>query len=745
MCCVATSASAQQKLLLATDTAKGADTGKVKIVPVDPYKAATYLHPIPFNRQYFHEDKIDREIRKADKDDGYVDNIIRYKGDTTLSGIFGRAILRDASFLQIMVENMPANGRDSFEDNQERIRCLNAIARLIYNYNLDPSPDAYYYRDLVKNMHDLLIAYNEDKLWSFTIKNTNKYTLENSRLLFENHKDVRAYLYSQMGSKDPRMMIRRLPEYAYDTFANGIISAAAKLEPELIFSYATSISKPITYAIHHSDDPYVQAIVDIADHSKNSVKAMAFLGDIYYHRKTVAEIDEIINDPQLLFQNLIRLRLENDSIGRSSYTNELEIRAIKYVREMNELHESPDAVRFKCLENLSAVELFYVIVYGQDEIYTSSFLGSYKRLIEKMKPMPGNQLLDSVHNDHFRTFVRMCAGYNTLSDFLTTMSDTARSQLMNNFISNLQKGADDDLEDAVDVADAFGSITDTALATFLQARVKENYELSYQQRSKKGMYIYSILSRLFDGNRVTSSDTGANLVAARLGLTNINKVPNSLLINDSGVVYQQVFFYGDEDGMHSYEHFLDLFRKDKRWKISTQQYWSVITSTTPGKVVIYANLPLPAPQDDDAIAKLARFLSDTGIQPTIMIHRGHSYHLKTTLGYLQKQVKIVILGSCGGYHNLALVLNRSPDAHIVSSKQTGTMGVNDEILRSMNNALVAGQDPNWINMWHGLEEYFLKKRDAAEKDKFSDYVPPHKNLGAIFIKAYRRLMASTAP
>jgi uncharacterized membrane-anchored protein len=71
------------------------------------------------------------------------------------------------------------------------------------------------------------------------------------------------------------------------------------------------------------------------------------------------------------------------------------------------------------------------------------------------------------------------------------------------------------------------------------------------------------------------------------------------------------------------------------------------------------------------------------------------------------------------------------------------MGVNDEILRWMNAALIAGQDPDWIAIWHNLEEYFQKKKDAAEKDKFSDYVPPYKNLGAIFIKAYRKMLAGT--
>jgi hypothetical protein len=656
--------------------------------------------------------------------------------------VLTKAILKDANFLQVMIENMPANERDSFADNQERIRCLNAVNRLVSMYNSDPEVNPGYYKMLVANMHDMLIAFNEGKLASFTVKNTNIYTLDNCKILYENYKDLRAYLYTVIGAQYPKMMMARLPEFAYDTFACAIIARDARLEPDLIYSYATSTNRPLTNSVHSCNDQFVQAIVKIADHSKSPLKAMAFLSDVYSGRKTLAEIDAITSDADLYFKNLVRLRQENDSIGKSTYSKELARRSLVYIRQMNELHESPDATRFKCLDNMTTADMYYIIVNGQDEIYTSSFLGSFKRLMEKMKPLKGNELFEALNYDHFRTFIRMCAGYNTLSEFLATMDDTSRSTLMASFISNLQKGSEDDLEDAVDVADAFGSISDTTLIAFLQKQVKQNYELSYRQHSRKGVIIYSLLALLFDGNKITSSDTGAILLSERLGLNNINRVPFKDLVDDSGVIYQQVFFFGDEDGKHSYEHFTDLFRKDKKWKIVTEKYWSTISTTTGKKVVIYANLPLPEPEDDDAIDSLNHFIADKGIHPSIMIHRGHSYHLPVTLSKLEKHVKIVILGSCGGYHNLATVLDKSPNAHIVSSKQTGTMGVNDEILKSLNNSLIAGQDANWISMWHGIEVEFNKKVNAADKEKFSDYVPPFKNLGALFIKAYRKMLGN---
>ena len=61
---------------------------------------------------------------------------------------------------------------------------------------------------------------------------------------------------------------------------------------------------------------------------------------------------------------------------------------------------------------------------------------------------------------------------------------------MSDFIGGLQFGKDNDLEDAVDVADAFGSIKDSTLATFLQVQVKKNYEESFKEKRKKGLYIY---------------------------------------------------------------------------------------------------------------------------------------------------------------------------------------------------------------------------------------------------------------
>ena len=66
------------------------------------------------------------------------------------------------------------------------------------------------------------------------------------------------------------------------------------------------------------------------------------------------------------------------------------------------------------------------------------------------------------------------------------------------------------------------------------------------------------------------------------------------------------------------------------------------------------------------------------------------------------------------------------------------MAINEPIIKAINDQLLQGKSIDWISTWKGLSGYFSTKRMASVKSMFDDYVPPHKNLGVIFIKAYRK-------
>lgn len=718
-------------VLFSTDVAAQGKKKKKKVVNtehLEPWQIDTLINPIPINRQMFTEN-VEKQIKRADLMDGEVDRKIDIE-DTMAARLFTKAMIIDARHVMNHIENLTKT------THQGKIYYHRALEALLRNLNNKPhtAENGVYVNRMVANFEELVLARELNTVHDYVQQNANIYTLDNSSLLDDYISD-KAYVFKVVGDAKPEMMIKRLPEFARESYADPIIAAAAKIMPGTILTYATSTSY-LSAAVRRNQDPLVQTIVRIGTESRQPLKALPFLQQIYKKKRTIKEVDAITSNQHAYYKALVGLKIEDDNVTEKSVDEELNLRGLEMVREVNSLHDSPAPIRFKSIMDFNAPELYFMMIGSQDEIYTSSFTWMFDRMLEQMKPMTGGQLLDTVHRSHFRTFIRMAAGYNKLSPFLMTMDESNKNALMKDFVANLELGSNEDLEDAVDVADAFGSIKDTALMQFLKNEIKTNYERTYNANnahSEKGIIVYGILSTIFN-----SADNSAQLSGNLSVIPPITFVPYSSLINDKKEVIVQVFFYGDEDGKTSFESFKTNFPSAK-WKSTVNKSWMTFTSTGENPVTVYANLPLEEPKDEEAQNALQNYLTDNKIVPTVVIHRGHSYHLGGSLANLTPEVKIVMLGSCGGYHMLAQVLDKSPDANIISSKQVGSKSVNEPIIKTMFDQLTAAKDVDWINTWNGLEKYF-STRPAGEKDLFSDYVPPNKNLGAIFIKAYRKMM-----
>jgi len=123
-----------------------------------------------------------------------------------------------------------------------------------------------------------------------------------------------------------------------------------------------------------------------------------------------------------------------------------------------------------------------------------------------------------------------------------------------------------------------------------------------------------------------------------------------------------------------------------------------------------------------------------------MVHRGHSYYAMKTIEKISQHTKIVFLGSCGGYNNLNEILDRSPDIQIIATKQIGTMSVNNPLLLQLATTISNKKEVKWAELWSALEKTIRPNKEAFER--FEDYIPPYKNLGAIFIQTYRRKVSN---
>lgn len=398
-----------------------------------------------------------------------------------------------------------------------------------------------------------------------------------------------------------------------------------------------------------------------------------------------------------------------------------------YVTKINDLHTSPDAIRFQSVQNLRPQDLYYIIVSSDEEMYTSTYLGLYKRLMEHFKES-GDSLFTMVNYDEFRTFMRIAATYNTLPDFLQRMPQNKSKELVHLFISDIGDEGDA-VRNASDIADAFISFSkDPVFNDMVKDELAEGVKKSKRYNLYQSQRVYSILQRIYD---LVNNDQPSNDINA-----SYKNIPYSSLKDKQGNINALVLFYGDADGKNSFKSFMNLFKDKDQWKIESNESWVAISSIQNNSIRLFANQPLNDDDGSDLNAQdaLQNYLEKNSIEPSILIHRGHSYHLPNTLKYLQPYTKLAILGSCGGYKNIQKIMDINPDVHLIASKQTGTMIVNDPLLKQLCTYLNAGKSLDWVSFWSELNETF--KKDAPAAKLFEEYIPPYKNLSSFVVKLY---------
>lgn len=728
--------------------------GFILFTTISPVIIAQYTAISPYkiekNRLLWH-DKVDHEQARLLKMDGKDDGVITISRDETINMQIEYALIKGIDDLQEKIEC------DSALSNNLKIKYLRGLESLVKGYN-----NSYQRQDYPVTMAQSLVdafskAYELEKKGESIepVVNENIYAVgkilidcfcfsDNKGINDSNNLLVRKYVMMHSSTKDIMAVLRSNVSVP---FADSLIKVAAFQNPNQVYDYAAARDR-LGAKIRSNPDPLVQTVSRMAS-SRNGQLYFPFIDMIINGKITYAEIDAVKENALNYYRLLVKTRIEyagrmsrkDTPMGMYSLTERITKNAKEeFIRSINGLHDSPDAIRFKSVEALTPQELYYLCVLGEDEIYTSSYIGVFKRIFQRMKIPRGDTLVMSVNGDYFRKFIKLAAAYNTLDTVLKSMPQENAVSLMRAFMIGLEKKTTpDNAEDAVDVADSYSSIFEKnkQLAKFMLDEANWNLERCLKNGNKNGQVIYKLEKTLFE-----SADTlVGNHLTELLGIEPVYTVDYNSLLDDSGRVVQQVFFYGDEDkdGQNSYSNFLTLFRNKAEWTIAEENHdWIWIKSKSGKPVWIFANKPLFGPDDPDARAqeKLRDYLSDHHLKPTIFIHRGHSYHVKYSLEQIQPSARIVVLGSCGGYNNLNEVLNISNDAHIISSKQVGTRTVNEPILQAINTTIRTGRSIDWITMWRELSKQFK----GEQKEMFDDYIPPYKNLGAIFIKAYRKAL-----
>ena len=705
---------------------------------------------IPLSRQVFHE-KVVEEQTRADKADGKLDGLIRVSKNNEINLQVTDAIIRKVNVIRNEIE-----GNEMMPTNNEKIRYLRYLEALVRDFTddwksnkIEPSIAP----QLVDNFNEIIaVNLRGENMAPIIAKASYQVGRINNQIFEDNpgYNESRIIVFKKFCTQNPDQILANIGPFVNEPFADSLVIVAFNNSPSQLYSYAQSTNSRQGKLIRKIDDPRIKTIVKLSTLSR-ALFYFPFLDDLISGKKTVAEIAKVagtsdrqydsvgyykmlVNTEIDYYKRLIRGDTPVAMIGANGLVEMLQAKAIQhFIEPINNLHEiSNPNVRFRAIEPLSAIDLYYMIVFGENDIYTSSYKYSFDRMLQKMGSVPrGDSLLMAVNFDHFKKFIKMAAGYNKLDVFLKTMPENSE-KLMQAFVANLEKTGT--LEDAVDVADSYGSITDAALQKSMLQYIVYNEDRCKKENNEHGRKIYNLLKMIFLS---ADSKNGIDL-AKEIGIPPVYTVNYNYLADDSGRIVEQVFFYGDSDGKQSYNSYLTSFPRSE-WQITQKNQWTEIKSIKGKPVWIYANKPLDNETDKDADAQkdLIDYLGHIGVKPNIVIHRGHSYHLPYTIEQLPENAKIIMLGSCGGYKNLKQILKFAPEAHIISTKQTGAKDVNKPIIEALDNTLKSGQNIDWRAMWSNLESTF-NKSSRELRETFEDYIPPQKNLGALFIKAYSR-------
>jgi hypothetical protein len=493
------------------------------------------------------------------------------------------------------------------------------------------------------------------------------------------------------------------------------------------------------------DDTLVRTVSRMATSGGAGQLQLPFLDNILKGKISLEQVNAVKDDPVKYYKLLVKTRIDyinrqvqdKDTVmGMKAVTEMLQRKAMNpFINTINGLHEEPDAKRFKILQDLSATELYYLIVIGGEELYTSSYVRGVFPLMMQKVGNRGDSLLMIVSFDRFKKFIKMAAGYNTLSQFLASFPNKGNAEaLMTEFVNGLEKTQT--LEDGVDVADSYASIVQNNkdLAARMLSNVQANLERQRSRNNQRGIVLYNLLDKLF-----RSADTSSRIdLSKEFGVPPVYSVDYASLLADTNRIFVQAFFYGDKDGVNNYNIQVRELARGGWKKIEDTKQWVAYASTSGKPVTLYFNKPLDEESGEleRAQAALDEHLNGRNIQPTVVIHRGHSYYAGATIEQIQPAAKIVFLGSCGGYHLIHDVLEHAPDAHIVASKQTGFNAINQTFLNLMFTKLREGRSIEWIPFWKDFD------KAAGKLAGFEDYIPPHRNLGAIFIKAYNSQMGA---
>lgn len=402
---------------------------------------------------------------------------------------------------------------------------------------------------------------------------------------------------------------------------------------------------------------------------------------------------------------------------------------------LDDMVDDPPADRFRIAMALSAEDLLGLIARIGPQLYTSSLDGLVNILQIQLK-QERRSLLDLARGERTRPlwadfFVATVGGGRAASLFGTNPA-TAR-ELMRESLRALLPAQDAPVPGA-DAAMVIGALADAMDLDNRAVRAALEDELAAWYRGSGETPAGGTGETPARGTGETPARTMAGLAgslhAMRLSGRPatpafeaerfLQRHPPAALpvltgqrLFRNGINVQRMTFYDDPDGRASFRGFLRQHRA-QGWALHSQSGFTVAVSPDRHgrRIVIVADEP---GAHDAGRAAAWDWMAREGLTPSIVIHRGHSYHEDSTMTEIAPATALVFWGSCGGHTRLRATLERAPDALVLATQNIGVSTVNEALLGIIENRLLADGAIDWNGVWREAQGRIRDRRFASYK------------------------------
>ncbi len=508
-----------------------------------------------------------------------------------------------------------------------------------------------------------------------------------------------------------------------------IVARLSNNSPLTIKKYLASSENVITKQVVASNDIASQTILKIYQQYKFNTKAYSLLHKIVSKELTIDQANELGNSELGYLRALMNITIQKNPIGIHSVEDEQNQVSLKYIREIND-NPSNSHPHLMAIRSFRSQELYSMMVLGKEEIFQFAFDHFYRFFYQSIGDENLMNFLPKVNHYKFREFCVLLANFNKFSDLLYKNStESERAQFIKSYM-HVDFNDIRCIEQAAVICEFINNCNQAEIQTLVQTRIQEEYIEAEARKDQLAMAVYSLLASNI-GHRAVINTEWFIAMEKKYNKYTLSYINVEDIKNKQDRIIEVCYFYNDADGLMSFNSYINTFRTMPKWYIQDLGTYYFISSLEGNDYDIFANKPQMEQAGQNAIKE---YLIYNRLEPSIIVHRGHSYHSQKTIDQMIGSPKFIFMGSCGGYYKISELLVRSPNAQILSTKQVGTMNINDPMLRNIHELFRTNQNIDWPKFW-GQQEARL----GTIKD-FKMYVPPHKNNGALFVNAFFKII-----